>query len=72
MKHWIAPAVNSLKISLGPIAQESNELDRKQSLSPNKGRLAQHSQPRNSKSTFLFGHKAGIRIGNISFLASSV
>lgn len=38
MKHWIAPAVNSLKISLGPIAQESNELDRKQSLSPNKGR----------------------------------
>jgi len=63
-------AVNSIKISLGPIAQESNELHWKQGLSPNKGRLAQHSQPRNSKNTFLVGHKTGIRIGNINFLAS--
>ncbi len=41
-KHWISFAVELLKSSLAPIPHETNELDWKAGLSPNRERLVEH------------------------------
>lgn len=42
IKKWIDPAVKLLQSCLSPVPNECNELDWKQGLSPNKGRLTEH------------------------------
>ena len=42
MKHWIKNAIKYLDLSLGTIPQELNELDWKETLSPNNDKLCKH------------------------------
>jgi predicted HTH transcriptional regulator len=42
MKPWISKAIKYLELSLGPIPQELNELDWKETLSPNNDKLCKH------------------------------
>ena len=42
MKNWIQRAIDTLNHSLTPVPQELNELDWKETLSPNNGKIAKH------------------------------
>lgn len=42
MKNWIKRAIDTLAHSLSPVPQELNELDWKETLSPNNGKIAKH------------------------------
>lgn len=42
MKQWVERVMRQLTESLRPLPQEPNELDWKESLSPNKRRLTEH------------------------------